>query len=182
VCPGTASLVANGGFETIGPAQLGQGLLPASWVATVNSADTYSTDGSFGLNPGDFGHFPGTLAFEGIRWVAGADFPESFGQVLATPVQPAVLYRVSAALHRDTGSRVGAGGYEVRLKATMASTSFVVAGTLAAVSSSVWETRSFTFTLPAASSGLPFLELVPVGASSYPAIDDLSLVQVSACP
>src|SRR5262249_10337859 len=74
-------LLANPGFEDVqSPPVHAQGVLPDDWVpvATVfPAADTWSTDGSFGISnsQGYDGHFPeGAGAHGGVRWVAGADF------------------------------------------------------------------------------------------------------------
>jgi hypothetical protein len=54
--PATPSnLLQNPSFETIAAPATGQGLLPVGWVSASSSPDTFSTDGSFGLAPGDLG-------------------------------------------------------------------------------------------------------------------------------
>jgi hypothetical protein len=184
-CPGATTLVVNGSFEDVGGSTLtGQALLPVSWTAITLSPDTYSNDGSYGLLPGGFGHFPGGAAFDGIRWVAGGSFPETLGQALAASVQPGVRYTVSAAIRRDTGATPGTGSYEVRLKSTLLSTTFVVAGRFAEPVGTGWETFAFDFALPVAGPAYAFVELVPFASGaqvSYPGIDAFSIVQVSNC-
>jgi hypothetical protein len=94
--PSYANLIRNPSFEMIPGPVVGQGILPSEWIqlgSVPPVADTYSSDGSYGLLPADLGNFPGVTAFDGIRWVAGgsggipaAPVPEEFGQVLTTPL------------------------------------------------------------------------------------------------
>lgn len=75
--PTQASLIANGSFETVPNGSTGQGQIPTGWFHTNPSspassrANTYSNDGSYGLDPGEGGDFSGVMAAAGIRWVAG---------------------------------------------------------------------------------------------------------------
>jgi hypothetical protein len=96
------NLVRNGGFEAVPGSVLGQALLPAEWSAVAGNTDTYSSDGSYGLLPADFGNFAGLSPYAGLRFVAAAAFGAGsgvrFGQVLAAPLAPNGRYRLSAQL------------------------------------------------------------------------------------
>ncbi|MBM4362927.1 MAG: hypothetical protein FJ104_09625, partial [Deltaproteobacteria bacterium] len=189
MCGGTTSFVPNGNFEDVGGSSTqGQALLPAGWSAVLSSADTFSSDGSYGIAPGGFNHFPNVSAYDGVRWVAGAGGLESFGRALTAPLQPGARYRAEAAIHRDTGAsgfaRPGPGTYEVRLKSSLLGPTSLLAGTFTSATGNDWLWSTFEFVVPATAGTLSFVELFPTADSSgsYPGIDAFVLVQVSNCP
>src|SRR5213594_1984852 len=83
------NLIRNPSFESVpcnAPCGQDQGLMPSDWFTAPYSivlppADTWSNDGSYGLSPGSYGHFPGLLAADGTRWVAAASYPNAFGLI-----------------------------------------------------------------------------------------------------
>lgn len=172
------NLIANASFEA-NNGLTGQGRMPTSWQAVNSSPDGYTNDGSFGLAPGAFGNFTGITAQDGIAWVAGwSAGPESFGQVLATPLVAGESYDLSGWLRQAVRSDLDdAGGYDVRL---VTSTSNTLLGRLGNTVTGAWVQRSFNFVAPS-TTGTQTLVFVPVaipGGSAYPGLDNVSLQAV----
>jgi len=182
----TLNRLRNPSFETVpSPPQFGQALMPTEWRHVELSADVWSTDGSYGLAPGEFGHFTGMSAQDGNRWVAGASFPESFNQQLTARLANNASYRVSAwLLQNNNFSYDSPGSYRFTLTQT-ASPAGAVLGTFAPTSSnSSWAYRELCFTAPADANTRPFLLLTPTtvtGANTYPGIDNMQLIEVCGC-
>lgn len=208
--PTQASLIANGSFETVPNGSTGQGQIPTGWFHTNPSspassrANTYSNDGSYGLDPGEGGDFSGVMAAAGIRWVAGQshDYHESssvivegeaFGTELTELLVPGGSYQFEAELFRERiGSIYGAfhaGGYQLFLSAGTTGANATLLGALDYVSAESWQSRSLSFTAPSDSGSRPYLILVPYYqnissydgpyAVAYIGIDDVSLVALS---
>lgn len=181
-----ANLLRNPGFETIPGTVYGQAILPSDWIQLMGmGADTYSNDGSYGLNPGDFGNFPGVTAHGGIRWVAGWNGgPESFAQELTAALTPGTAYDLSAFLiTAKRGDISASGSYEISLTSDLNQPNWVVLGTLSPLSGAGWSGSTLTFVAPHDAGALSYIVLKPVSGdanSSYPGIDDLSLTARSA--
>jgi hypothetical protein len=166
--------------------------LPSNWVAHQASADTFSNDGSYGLVESDFGHFPGVVAFDGIRWVAGGGVNaviESFKQITAAPMEAGVRYLATAYIHRDTGTtgfaRPEPATYSITLIDDIDPTEIALIGSFdPPASGDTWEAREFSFVAPALSAGGNFtgVLMTPVSTNGYPGLDLLSLQQASDCP
>jgi hypothetical protein len=180
----SANLIRNASFEsTPGPGQ-GQGLMPSEWVTVQSTPDTYSNDGSYGLDPAVFGNFSGVTAQDGIRWVAGwSSFDERFGQSLSAPLMVGQQYSLSGYLMQARRSDLDfPGGYQVYLTSDAASGTGAgeLLGTLGFTSgSNNWEFSTFDFIAPADAPSLAFLLFVPVGeagASAYAGLDNLNLI------
>ena len=165
---GAQNLLRNPSFETVTGTSKVQGILPNDWVQAGNiapGADTWSNDGSYGLPPGNLSHFVGTVAQDGIRWVAGAWLSggvfEAIAQSLTVALVPSQSYRLSVYLHQDVSSGFNhSGGYEVILSPTNSTTdsSAVLLGRLSATTGvNAWEFRTFDFTVPVSAASLPHL-------------------------
>lgn len=176
------NLLRNPSFEDAPEGNPGQGLMPNEWFAVAGSPDTYSNDGSFGLPPEAFGNFPGVLAEDGKRWVAGANFPESFAQNLSVPLGAGGTYTLSGWMHQALRPDLdNPGAYLVSLRSAD-QTLIRPVGTLGFTSSSAegWTLQSFTFQAPndaALLTMIRFDPIVPDGQSflTYPGLDNLSL-------
>ena len=182
-----ASFITNGSFETVPNGTRDQGLLPSGWFQASGispGADTYSNDGSYGLNPGDFGNFPGVTAFDGIRWVAGASVAgfgdESFGTKLTMTLTPGQEYMLQAHLYQAIRSDLdNPGAY--RLSLSDGSTTVSLGSLAPTTGINAWEARSLTFTAPTDASSRPFLIFTPYRTTAgiaYPGLDDVSLHSV----
>lgn len=178
-----ADLLANGGFENVPSSQTGQGILPSGWVAVSLSADTYSNDGSYGLPPTGYNNWPvGTMAFEGIRWVAGGRIPgiiESFGQTLQTPLSAGTRYVLSGYLHQ-AASRNNPGGYDIYLADDESGSNRLLLGFLGPTNNVAegWTSHSIIFTAPDGADSRPFIIFEPTFVSvenTYPGLDAVSL-------
>jgi TolB protein len=187
------NLVSNPSFELVPcatPCSPGQGALPSGWIGLSLSPDTYSNDGSYGLGPGEFGHFPGVTAPDGIRWMAGGSFPEILGQT-GVALTPGVEYAISAFLHEDNGAGGFAlpnpGSYRVELwDGTTTAADKLVLGTFALTADPTsWEFRTFNVVAPAGASTHTVLALVPVGSpqgAAYPGIDNVVIQPAAMAP
>ncbi len=191
----SAEMIRNGSFESIPGEIHDQGYLPSDWFQVGldypwgAGADTYSSDGSFGLLPAVNGNFPGVSAHDGIRFVAGAAPNESFGQTLTSTLMPGQDYLLSAWLHRALRWDLEAsGGYDVYLAATRSGSDAVWITSLGPTvgpesAAPQWENTIAPFTAPTNAADLPVFMLVPVkngisDAGAYIGIDDLSLTTV----
>jgi RHS repeat-associated protein len=188
-----SSLLQNPSFETIAAPATGQGLLPLGWVSANSSPDTFSTDGSFGLAPGDFGWWASAPSAEdGLRWVAGegagdsADpsVDEGIAQVLATPLVTGVNYDVSGYIRQgDRSDLANPGGYDVWLASglSLADPRVRVARLAPTSDSQDWAYRSAVFQVPAGLGFTPAAVIfVPYAADhsldTYIGLDNVSLV------
>lgn len=184
-CPGTGNLIRNASFENATMPVGGQGVLPDDWIIVSGSPDIYSDNGSFGLAPSSYGNFTGVTAYDGHNWAAGWNgAQEDFGQVLTSTLTPGVRYRLEAVLHRAVRNDISDhGGYDVRVAADVTRAGALTLGALAATSSAGWEPRRFEFVAPSGVDTRPLMVFEPVapGASTYPGLDDLSLVQTTSC-
>jgi hypothetical protein len=196
--PGPAAaavnLFRNPSFEMIPGPAAGQGVLPSEWLQTgdiVPGADTYSVDGSYGLSPGEFDHWPGQTAQDGIRWVAGGDFSggnnEAIGQgqSLADMLVVGQLYQLSGYVKNDTrASSGGNAGFRVLLaeSPSILAPNVEVGSLQPATSSTQWQPRGFSFIAPNEAAAWntiifkPFAETP--GGFVYPALDSVSLMLV----
>jgi len=208
--PTQASLISNGSFETVPNSSTGLGQIPTGWFHTNPSspassrANTYSNDGSYGLDPGEDNNFSGVIAAAGIRWVAGqsSDYHgsssaivegEAFGTELTELLVPGGNYQFEADIIRERiGSIYGAfhaGGYQLFLSAGTSGAGATLLGVLNYASSESWQSRTLSFVAPIDSGSRPYLILVPYYqnissydgpyAVSYIGIDDVSLVALS---
>lgn len=184
------NLIRNPGFEDVPEGYLyGQGLMPSEWITVNMTPDTYSEDGSYGLlpeaevsvlNPGS--NFTGVTAQEGIRWVAGGSkHPETFGQLLTTPLSPSQQYEFSGYMIQAKRADIdNPGGYELWLAADNDTPATGYLGRLEPTTDSdEWEFRTLTFTAPQDADNLPFLLFVPYDTgtgSAYPGLDSVMLV------
>lgn len=185
-------LLRNPGFESISPCLYGQGDLPDDWLygsGTAPGADTYSDglDGSAvcGLNPGDFGHFPGVAAFDGHRWVAGADWPiapaaEALSQLLDQPLVPGSAYVVSGQVIRSQ-SLVGSGTYQfwLGLGASFETDAVYLGEWDETSNASAWQERDAVFIAPPEADTHLYFILRPhvTGADvTYIGLDAVSLM------
>lgn len=185
-----ANLLRNPGFEQVPGPGSGQGLMPSDWVRINETPDTYSNDGSYGITPGVFGNFPGTSAFDGLRWVAAwSEANEEFAQVLSTPLTPGEEYTLSGwmlqALRSDLDNP---GGYEIILitderASSDSGESLGFLGTTADLGD--WQLFSLDFIAPSNANLLPVLvfssKAVDSSTGSYAGLDNVSL-NVSAVP
>lgn len=194
VCVAKENLLRNGSFEQVPGAATGQGLTPVGWLnidGPSPGAHTTSTDGSYGVAPGDWRHFLGITAFHGIRWVAaghgyagcsgGACRPELFGQVLSATLEPGVDYQLSAQLLQSQRADVDhPGGYHVLLAGGFDLATTRLLGSLdPTTDSDDWETRELLSTAPPDADSLPLFLLRPYRARdteyTYPGIDAVCL-------
>ncbi|MEZ6073502.1 MAG: hypothetical protein R3C10_25305 [Pirellulales bacterium] len=193
-CRAVENLLRNGSFEQVPGFVSDQGVLPGDWIhvdSPTPGADTYSTDGSYGLATDDYPHFVGKTAYDGTRWVAASHGysgcsdddcrPEQFGQFLTTALSPGGNYLLSAALLQSQRPDVDhAGGYQVILADGVDLTTSRILGSLEPTTdANEWETRTLSFTAPADAGSLPLLLLMAYSASedeySYTGIDGLVL-------
>ena len=159
--------------------------MPSEWYSAASSPDTYSNDGSYGLNPGDYGNFPGIMAHGGLRWVAGASVgPESIGQILTSPLMAGAAYSMSAYLQQAIrGDLNNPGGYDVRFESADRSLGFDagILGYTTTVAAG-WTLEVMNFTAPANATSLTRIVFVPVspaaGGGSYSGLDDVTLQAV----
>ena len=191
-----ANMIANPSFEDVPDSSLGQGILPSNWVnipPPSPTADTWSDDGSYGLDPSAWANFAGVSAYDGKRWVAGwsGAGQENFGQFLSSNLVAGTQYTMSGWLHQAFRPDINyAGGYEVYLTDDPASlaNSIVVdddtkyLGFLGPTTGYAdgWQYFSFDFTSTSAMTSLNFLGFAPVataGGSAYPGLDLVSLEQ-----
>ncbi len=186
-----ANIIRNASFENVSSSSSGQGFLPDDWVNITPpspAADTYSDDGSYGLSPGDWGHFAGVTAKDGHRWVAGwsAGGQESFGQWLTAPLIAGTNYDVSAWLHQDTHTSLNnPGGYEIFLTDTPGIQTEMIGVLGSTTSGGGWEQFSFSFTATTAMAELDFIEFGPSDIGSggvYPGLDLVSMTATSSVP
>ncbi len=183
----SANLLRNPGFEEIPGVAGGQGLMPSEWLSFNVTPDTYSNDGMYGINPGDFGNFPGVTAFSGARWVAGwSAANEQFAQVLTMPLQPGQTYSLSGwmlqALRSDLDNP---GGYEIYLVADELSStdSGELLGYLGSTADlDDWAFFTLDFVAPANSNTLPILVFsstaLDPATGSYAGLDNVSLTAI----
>ena len=162
--------------------------VPSEWLIANFTPDTYSEDGSYGLLPtaGSIfvpgGNFTGVTAQEGIRWVAGWSlFPETFGQLLTTPLSPGQQYKFSGYMIQAKRTDIdNPGGYELWLAADSDTPATGYLGRLEPTTDSdEWEFRTLTFTAPQDADNLPFLLFVPYNTGTgraYPGLDSVMLV------
>lgn len=179
-----ADLLRNPSFESVPSNAVGQGLLPNDFASSASpflvGADTYSNDGSYGLFPSDFGNFPGIVAQEGIRFVAGG-IREAFGQLLSTPFAPNQQYTVSAFILASPRFATN-GAFEIFLSPTNSvdDAGIVFVGSFApSTAASVWQERGLTFAAPVNASSLPYMIFSPYSTNpsgGYFAIDHVSVV------
>lgn len=180
-------LLRNPGFEHVPGAFVGQGLVPSEWLVLYESPDTYSSDGSYGLHPADYGNFTDVQAHQGIRWVAGWSAAiETFGQMLTNPLVPGHSYRLTAFLHTAVrGDLANAGTYRIDLRQSGSEVGLVVGEFPSVSSPSDWEFRTLTFTAPPEANTHPILAFVPIKSGAgecYPGCDDVSLVDLTQSP
>lgn len=176
-----ANLLRNGGFEDVPGGQTGQNLMPSEWVAVRSSPDTYSNDGSYGLPPEGFGHFPGVVAAEGIRWIAGsAGIGEHPGQALSAALEPGVEYRVSVRMHQARDYANAPAKVRIALADSgdaAPTTSVEVGGLRVENGATEWGADAFTFVAPANAAALGWFVIRPDASegNTYPGIDALVL-------
>lgn len=178
------NLFRNPSFESIPGAVFNQGILPSEWIQALGLfADTYSSDGTYGLTPDSFGNFTGATAQDGVRWVAGASFssPERFGQILTTTLAPGSTYELSGYIRQAVRSDLAhPSTYEISLADNAALNTNVVIGTFSPVTTNTtdWDFRTLSFVAPANAASLPVLVFTPVGPSglAYPGLDNVSLI------
>jgi hypothetical protein len=156
--PVAVNLFPNGSFESVPNNFTEQGLLPNDWINTnlfSPNADTYSTDGSYGLEPAGFGNFPGVTAFDGNRWVAGSAFGhlgsdttvggEAFGAFLTSTLTPGETYQLDAQLHQALRADLAhPGGYQLFLAAGSSGPNLAAAtylGAFTPTTGGAWEAR-----------------------------------------
>jgi hypothetical protein len=194
--PAMANIV-NGGFEaglaySSGPNIFMAGT-PAPWTPTSFTADMYDNTGVDGWGIGGIpaytNMFKGMVAYQGNRFIGFAastsfgGLNEAFAQT-TTPLTPGKTYTLSAQLAADDmgnasstfgGPYTGRGEVDVLLNGN-----FI--GTLTQNTMSLtWESRSFSFVAPVASSyTFEFIaQLDPSavgGGSSYVGLDDIVCV------
>jgi site-specific recombinase XerC len=199
---GHQNILSNASFESVpSPPTQGPGQVPSDWVAVASispAADTWSTDGSYGINttsPGSYmGNWPvETPAHSGVRWIAGARFGaagayEGIGQLLPDPLLPGHIYQATAAIMASQlTTTINSVGYEVWLAdgASIASNAIKVGQFSSATINAQWEDRKFQFLAP---EGLPFsfnyFVLIPYATHpselAYVAIDDVSIASVES--
>ncbi|HMS56879.1 MAG TPA: PEP-CTERM sorting domain-containing protein [Fimbriimonadaceae bacterium] len=178
----SANLVQNASFETVPGTGTGEGLLPSDWVQFNSSADTFSSDGSYGLDPNFGGRFPGVVAQDGLRWVAGNSIePEEFGQFLNTPLVEGDLYRISAWIHRSARTDMPDNGTFVVTLRNETDTIRVL-GAFEPTANYVWEYREFEFAAPTNSANLNILGFSPLSAGPTGAYMGLDNVRLEAVP
>lgn len=166
--------ISNGSFEAIPPcvgsACLGQGLMPAGWDNLTNVAiaasDTYSDNGSYGLDPraaASAFRTNASSALDGLRFVAAftaVDTDEGFGQRLGHSVVPGEIYSVSASLMRANG--VGfPGGYDVHLGSDPGQ-DLRFLGSLGDSTIGDWVEFSFDFQATGDMAGLDYLQFTAI--------------------
>ena len=178
-----ANLIRNPSFEDVPAGSwIGEGLMPSEWLAVSVTPDTYSEDGSYGLPPDARGNFTGVNAHEGIGWVAAwSIYPETFGQVLATPLSSGQQYEFSAwVIQAKRADLDNPGGYELWLAADSDVPASRYLGRLEPTTDSdKWESRTLTFTAPEDADHLSFLLFVPYGSgagAAYPGLDSVALI------
>lgn len=189
--------ITNGSFESIPDCTIGctvQGLMPADWdnvpIPGIAGADTYSDDGSYGLDPAAAASLfnNGQSALDGIRFVAaaaagsqGGFASEGFGQQLANNLIVGETYSVSASLLQPNGLGF-TGGYNVylgtglgqglQLVGFLGSTTFNQNG-------NNWVGFSFDFEVTALLAGLDYLQFMAIpdnGINTYLGIDMVSMI------
>jgi hypothetical protein len=189
-----SNLLENPGFETVPNSNVGQGFMPSDWVTLPASigvpGDTYSNDGSYGLQPGVApfaNNFLGVLAYEGIRFVAGwAIVPELIVQDLSSPLESGETYRISGWLQQSYNHDTQ-GAYEIYLAedhdVNVLTTGKTKVGQLDHTDSygDGWTYRETSFV--ASGSGKDVFALSPynVGSNAYPGLDDVSLNKFEGC-
>lgn len=180
------NLLLNPGFEAVPNGDTGQGLMPTNWFAFNETPDTYTNDGSYGLDPTGFGNFTGITAHGGKTWVAGwSSAHESIAQSLAAPLVPDQTYILSGWLHQAVRSDLDhAGGYQIGLWNTTSGASYVFAqlGNTSSVQAG-WNQYSATFVAPSDAASFNVIVFYPtttnvLDGGSYPGLDDVSLTAV----
>lgn len=179
----SAGYILNGSFEaSAGYFQTQQGVMPPNWVATKQSPDLYSTNGSFGLAPSDYGNFTGASAQDGLGWVAGWSLvEETFAQNLATTLTPGAEYSISGYLLQSKRPDLdNPGGYSILLNSTNSFSGPLVqvATWQPTTNSDSWEYRNATFTAPTNANSLNWIIFRPYDSgsgSAYPGLDNVSL-------
>ncbi len=181
------NLVRNPSFELVPGPQEGQGLLPTFWEqvepAAVLNADTWSTDGLYGLHPDNpmiSPHYSGMSADDGVRWVAAwSAIPEVFGQQLTAPLIPGRPYRIEASLLQSQRSDVSfPGGYDVLLAESPSYLTAVgVVSLPPTISADDWEEKLGLFVAPIDADQRPWLVFRPYAefGSAYPGMDSVAL-------
>ncbi len=194
--------ILNGSFETgtpyggsPGPTTYLTSGTPAPWFATAHTPDLYDNTNAQGYGLG--GHFTygnmfqGMVAFQGDRFIGFAastlfgGFSEAFAQTVA-PLTPGALYTMSAAIAADDSGKASptfGGPYTGRGEVNVLLNGGLIGAFTQNTLSLTWETRSFSFVAPAASSyTFEFIaQLSPGGAglpreSSYIGLDGIALV------
>ena len=169
-----ANLLQNPSFEEtpcVTPCNQDQGVLPSNWLLLDITPDTYSNDGSYGLDPSALGNFTGATAQDGIRWVAGwSAASETFGQMLAAPLVAGQEYTLSAYLREAVREDLAhPGTYQIELwDDTDASADKLVVGHFEPLiaNQQSWELRTLIFTAPAGSDTHPVLAFRPFGSEA----------------
>jgi len=183
----SANLLENPSFEATPcttPCNQDQGVLPSDWLLLNITPDTYSNDGSYGLDPSLLDNFTGATAQDGIRWVAAwSAGAEMFGQTLASPLISGREYTISAYLREAVREDLAhPGTYQIELwDALDVSADQLVLGIFQPLvdNQEAWELRTLTFIAPVGSEGHPILAFRPLGSAagnSYPGIDNINLV------
>lgn len=203
IAASTASAnIVNGSFESGSPYGGAPGALtylspgtPAPWFATVFTPDLYDNTGAQGY--GLSGHFTydnmfqGMVAHDGNRFIgfAAATFfggiSEAFAQT-TSPLTAGALYTMSAAIAADDTGRGQAnfgGPYTGRGEVNVLLNGNLIGVFTQNTLSLTWETRSFSFIAPAASSyTFEFIAQLSPGnpgrppESSYIGLDGITLV------
>lgn len=182
--------ITNGSFETGLAYPSGLSIFsagtPTPWVATSFTPDLYDNTGvdgwSIGGIPAYNGMFKGMLACQGDRFIGFAASPafgaEAFQQTAAALI-PGQQYTLAACIAADDlgkaaqfgGPYSGRGEVDVLLNGNLI-------GTLTQNTVSLtWESRSFTFIAPTASTAVfDFIAKVDpaTGHASYIGLDDIS--------
>lgn len=194
--------IVNGSFETGNPYGGAPGGItyltpgtPAPWFATVFTPDLYDNTGAQGYGLG--GHFTydnmfqGLVAHDGNRFIgfgASTSFggiSEAFAQT-TSPLTAGVLYTMSAAIAADDTGRGQAnfgGPYTGRGEVKVLLNGNLIGVFTQNTLSLTWETRSFSFIAPAASSyTFEFVAQLSPGnpgrppESSYIGLDGITLI------
>jgi hypothetical protein len=191
-CPTKPNLLRNPSFEAVPDAGgTGENLMPLDWIDLNPESDTYSNDGSYGLDPtaNGLGDFTGVTAKDGIRWVVSwSATTGQIGQQLTTPLTPGAVYRLESWMHVAIRSDLAnPGTYLVGLWDAAHQQPIEWVGVSCDIAGNDWGARSFTFVAPADAATRPILVLqsqaaAPSAGSSYAGLDLVSLTDVTTCP